>query len=175
MPGNKEAISRRAWAEYDEPQQLQRLLDKGDLSRDFAMQFAIGDALSRLEVHCPGEQSKKALKRIVGRMKQTQPKQRYPSLSDAADALFTLLNRLPLVSTNSYGPLGPQDLATPPGKPAPLPINGTAMATDLDEPQPNPRPRVPQQPQPQRTSLMPWLYAAAAMGAVVGTAWPLPW
>ncbi len=171
--GARGALSRQAWAEYDSAQQLQQLLDKGDLSRDHAMQFSIGAALARLARLCPHAESRRALMHTVSRMKQPNPKQRYPSMNAAADALQTLLRRLPLVSASSYGPLSAQDLATPKG-------TETTMADEVTALWTSGAPRhgldalvKPEQPAP-RSNLMPWLYAAVAMGAAVGTMWPLP-
>lgn len=107
--------TRRLWAEYDAPQQLQRTLDAGRLNRGASMQYAVAVALEPLLVLAPAG-SGAALQPVVDRMKADQPQARFASLADAAEALRAVLPALPMASERHFGPLAPQDLLGPGGQ-----------------------------------------------------------
>lgn len=173
LPGQLDAHSRRVWAEYDAPQQLQKLLDQGSLNRDHAMQFAAGVALKRLAVLAESHNQKQDLETVLQRMTSTIASQRFPTLTDAANALTGVVDALPLVSQHAYAQLHPSDLAIPDRSdalPAPVPspeLETNTRAAILIGPKPLP---VTPKPAPMR-----WLCAAAALGAAVGTVWPHLW
>jgi hypothetical protein len=195
LPGNTDALSRQTWAEYDADQQLQRLLDKGVLSRDHAMQFAIGTALVNLCKRCPHPQSRAALERVAHKMTAQKPADRYTTLTTAANALQDQLHHLPLASTQSYGPLRPHDLATPETDVPPMAADGTAywydgppnaqdggqrdtLSDTLSDATSDTSSHANPATAPAKSAsnnLTPWLYAAIATGAAAGTLWPLPW
>ncbi len=185
LPGQLDAHSRRVWAEYDAPQQLQQLLDQGSLSRDHAMQFAAGVDLRRLLMLAPSPRQRQELEAVLQRMTAVDASQRYPTLTQAADALAHVVDTLPLVSQHSYARLQPMDLATPDrAEPWPLPvadpdpIDSTEVASLIDQnPDSRPGPAPGPKPKPLRhhPTTMRWFYAAAALGAAVGTVWPQLW
>lgn len=107
--------TRRLWAEYDAPQQLQRTLDAGRLNRGAAMQYAVAVALEPLLTLAPAGTGA-ALQPVVDRMKAEQPQARFASLADAAEALRAVLPALPMASERHFGPLAPQDLLGPGGQ-----------------------------------------------------------
>lgn len=106
--------TRRLWAEYDAPQQLQRTLDCGRLNRGAAMQYAVAVSLEPLLPLAPAGTGA-ALHAVVSRMKADQPLARFASLADAAEALRTVLHELPMASERPFGPLSPEDLLGPGG------------------------------------------------------------
>ena len=106
--------TRRLWAEYDAPQQLQRILDAGRLNRGAAMQYAVAVALEPLLSLAPTGIGA-ALQAVVCRMKADQPQARFASLADAAEALRALLPALPMASDGRFGPLSLEDLLGPGG------------------------------------------------------------
>lgn len=107
--------TRRLWAEYDAPQQLQRTLDAGRLNRGAAMQYAVAVALEPLLTLAPAG-SGAALQAVVDRMNSDQPQARFASLADAAEALRAVLPALPMASERHFGPLSPEDLLGPGGQ-----------------------------------------------------------
>ena len=107
--------TRRLWAEYDAPQQLQRTLDAGRLDRGAAMQYAVAVALEPLLTLAPAGTGA-ALQSVVDRMKADQPQARFASLADAADALRAVLPALPMASERHFGPLSPAELLGPGGQ-----------------------------------------------------------
>jgi hypothetical protein len=123
LPGNRDQHSRRVWAEYDAPQELQHLLDKGEISRDAAMQYAAATAMEPLLATTPPSLLRERLSNILGRMSDPEPALRYPTLTEAADALATALGAVPMVSEHRYGPLSPADLALPAPAPASAPTD----------------------------------------------------
>jgi hypothetical protein len=186
MPGQLDGHSRRVWAQYDAPQKLQKLLDQGSLNRDHAMQFAAGVVLRPLQVLCISPRRREKLEVVLKRMTAADASQRYPTLAQAADALAQVVDALPLVSQHSYARLQPIDLSTPNGsEPLPEPVpdpepDSTTLAAIFIDPNPAPTPGTDQQPQPHlptafRPAPMLYLYAAAAMGAALGTVWPGLW
>ncbi|MES2298064.1 MAG: hypothetical protein V4582_13550 [Pseudomonadota bacterium] len=192
VPGARDEHNRRVWAEYDAPQQLQRLLDAGDLNPGRAMQFAAATGMARMLGLADSRQQAQALARVLARMTAPAAADRYATLTAAADALAGVLPALPLVSQHRYAPVQPHDLAcgadasqTPAvsagataGAPAPdisvTPVPGAAPALDARE-------RATDFTT-QFTSLasaagahapMRWICALAAIGAAAGAAWPL--
>lgn len=111
--------TRRLWAEYDAPQQLQRTLDAGRLNRGAAMQYAVAVALEPLLALAPVD-ARAALQAVVNRMKADQPQARFASLVDAAEALRAVLPALPMASERHFGPLTPEDLLGPGGQSDPI-------------------------------------------------------
>lgn len=107
--------TRRLWAEYDAPQQLQRTLDAGRLSRSAAIQYAVAVAVEPILSMAPDDTGL-ALQAVVSRMKSDQPQARFASLADAAEALRSVLPALPMASERHFGPLSPVDLLGPGGK-----------------------------------------------------------
>lgn len=182
LPGSLDAHSRRVWAEYNQTQQLQTLLDQGSLSRDHAMQFAAGVAMKPLVLLANSPQQEQALGKVLQRMTAFEASQRYRTLTQAADALADVLGTLPLVSQHSYAPLQPSDLALP-ATPEPEPAGNEKTATQLANdipPQPQPaeetaRPAQPISNPPNSRWPMRWIYLAVLLGAVCGTLWPLGW
>jgi hypothetical protein len=166
--------NRQVWASYRAPQQLQRLLDSGNLSCDHAMQFAAGKASASLLSVADTDQSQ-ILEVVLTRMMEAEPANRYPSLQDAAHALASVVPRLPLVSQHSFGPLQPTDLAIPawPG----TDLNGATpdMVTILDALKTSQmwngaETTEAQNLRMQDSSASRWLYAAFVIGTALGSA-----
>lgn len=112
--------TRRLWAEYDAPQQLQRLLDSGRLSRGAAIQYAVGVALDMLANVKPfpyaSDDAALRLAPVLQRLMAPQPQARYDTLDDAARALRQVLRAVPLASERRFGPVQPADLMGPGGQ-----------------------------------------------------------
>lgn len=134
LPGERDELSRRAWAEYSAPQAVQRLLDAGELSRDQAMQFAAATALADSVLPVAGEALRTVLGPVLARMRAEDPAWRYSTLTEAAQAVAQCVDALPLVSAQRFAPLKPSDLARPDGIEAPLKGGGpsTGLAGSLD-------------------------------------------
>lgn len=198
LPGERDAHSRRVWAEYDAPQQLQQLLDQGSLNRDHAMQFAAGISMGHLPELASTPAQKHSLASVLKRMTAKEASQRYATLTQAAEALASVVNALPLVSQHTYAELRAQDLTVPPSPvertapdvppvlhPAAQPFTTLANETEPLAPataMPAPKPVLTPAPQfaaaPARLHTayklpMRWLFAAMVLGAVLGTLWPL--
>lgn len=119
LPGHESPLpeaherTRRLWAEYNRPQQLQRLLDAGKLDRAAAIQYAVAVAISTVvqrEPHYVGSDAAARLAPVLDRMQAEQPQARFDSLAGAARALRQVLRALPLVSERRFGPVSPADL-----------------------------------------------------------------
>lgn len=189
LPNERDLHSRRVWAEYDAPQQLQQLLDQGCLSCDRAMQFAVGVSVNELLTLAPNATQQDALKLAAQRMTTPDARLRYPSLTAAAQALADVLETLPLASAHSYAPLKPQDLAIPASVvDVPVPqasaleselstVMANHVGTQLPKQQNvNTDPLLAQLVVPQPYALpMRWLYLAASVAAACATLWPPHW
>jgi hypothetical protein len=195
LPSERDAHSRRVWAEYDAPQHLQQLLDQGSLSRDRAMQFAVGMSLSHLPELVATQEERQALTTALQRMTAQDASQRYATLTQAANALAGVVNALPLVSQHTYTRLKPQDLAIPlpPIAPDVPPVQRpaeqpfTTLANEANPLAPTtamPAANAGLAPAPPlaaaKTHLrsayklpMRWLFSAVVLGAACGTFWPL--
>ena len=181
LPGQRDEHSRRIWAEYDAPQQLQRLLDAGQLSRDHAMQFAAGATMARLLQAYPQHAQRAALARVLRQMTEPEPGNRYATLTEAAEALEGVLRPLPMVSQHVYAELSPADLKTPetamdtPGPESTArPGRAAALAASPERKAGTTAPRT-SAAQPASALSDHWLYALAAAGAALGMLLPLPW
>jgi hypothetical protein len=184
MPEDRDRLSRRVWAEYDQPQQLQKLIDAGEIRCDLAMQFSVGVALRGLQAVVPPE-SKAAWLRIVLRMTAPKPDDRYPTLNQAADDLRQLIPRLPQASFHRYAKVGPDQLKaiqaskTELARPAASTTfvrttgDGTRVVAPILPSQP---PAVEQlEPAPRKSRAALWIAAAAGLGGALGWVLPLPW
>ena len=189
LPGERDQHSRRVWAEYDAPQQLQALLDAGQIRPDAAMQYAIGTALQHLLEHAPNREARSTLSTVLARLRATKASDRYPSLSAAAEALRKVEAHLPMVSQAFWGTVGPDDLAPETKsvlpadrdpKPAQNAHDGSFLVDD------GPTDVAPKRERPyseaasattQRPGGVPmgWIYAAAACGAAAAMWGPAPW
>jgi hypothetical protein len=181
LPEDQDQHSRRVWAEYDAPQALQRLLDAGALSRDGAMQFAVATAINKLLHGVPQRMDKRQLVKVLGRMTEAIPSQRFASLTQAADALAEVMKVVPMVSEHRYSQLMPSDLSAPHGAGATEMAariaesrvaqsgeeDGTALANSL-----TPIARVGETKSMRGST---WFYIAAAASAAIGFVMPLPW
>ena len=183
MPGDRDAHSRRTWAEYEAPQALQQLLDAGELSRDAAMQFAAATAMASLLQRYSNHPNRSALARVLRRMTEPMPPSRYPRLGDAADALEGVLGPVPMVSQYSYHDLHAVDLTMPKASASAASGDVVSKAVDVDRTGLEPttasaaiaiEKQLPKKPVRGGTSHR-WWYAAAAFGAALGTLLPLPW
>lgn len=174
MPEQRDSFNRRVWAEYDAPQQLQNLLDRGGLSPDRAMQFAAGASLAKLLPLAPSPAQREALARVLQRMTAQQARERFATLSEAAAALAAVLEELPMVSERRYAALTPEDLAcsdAPQNEQEP----GTGIAVSCVEPEEDLLGFTTIANAARSNRALPWICAASALGAAIGVAWPLPW
>lgn len=192
-----DALSRRIWAEYDAPQLLQQQLDAGALNRDQAMQFAAATAIATLLPLLDTPSAREPLARVLRRMTHTQPSARFATLTEAADALETLMSKLPMASRHAFATIGPEDLRAAACTPPPA-MHAMPEAPEApDEPGAPEMPEMPSKPAPppaaaperapRRTAPVPraqpsavassgaWLYAAAAVGAAAGVLASWPW
>jgi hypothetical protein len=190
LPGERDQHSRKVWAEYDAPQQLQALLDSGQIRADAAMQYAIGTAMRHLLARAPDARMREALSQVVARLTARAANDRYPSLDAAADALRQVEPHLPLASHLSWGPVRPADLAggskpLRPANPGATTIaetgDGTVMAGDgptsvtpLRERPHSTAPALERRAFRQRVP-MGWICFAAACGAAAAVWTPGPW
>ena len=118
LPPDRLERSRKIWAEYHCEQELQKLVDSGDLNCQAAMQFAVAAAMGDIAEMAPAA-ARHALTNVMRTMRAETPGRRYPSLLDAADALCAAFTAtLPIVSAWSYPSLRPHDVlpATPDGR-----------------------------------------------------------
>lgn len=178
-PTEQDQFNRRMWAEYDAPQRLQALLDEGELRPGRAMQFAAGTQVDALLPLAPGA-VRRSLRPVVQRMLALQPAARYPSLGEAADALASQMEAIPLVSRRRWGPLRAQDLGAlgfEPAATASAVVSG--LATRMAEAMTFTAGWPAVQPVPQGSAQLRrwlpgrgWLFAGVALGAAIGTAWP---
>lgn len=139
LPPERLERSRKVWAEYSCEQELQKLVDSGDLNCQAAMQFAVAAAMGDIAELAPAA-ARHGLVNVIRTMQASAPGQRYPSLMDAADALCAAFTAtLPIVSAWSYPSLRPHDVlpATPDGR---SPSSTVLTHCDSTDPQPAPAP-----------------------------------
>lgn len=131
LPGTTPAVedeaqvTHRLWLAYDEPQEVQKAVDAGDIQADKAIQYAVGHALHRhLDKNDP---LTPALAAVVVRLCANQATDRFATLQDAANALKAALGGgLALSSAHRYQPQLPEDLR-------PTETPSTAPLLDLNE------------------------------------------
>lgn len=112
LPDERVRRARRFWAEYDEPQRVQKLLDSNRLSADAAMQYAIGTALSRLSPCAAERPVPPGVEAVIRRMCSQEPSARFNSLGAAADGLTEVAGTpLPVVGHHRFQPNLPDDLS----------------------------------------------------------------
>ena len=168
LPGNKDELSRQVWAQYDAPQQVQAMLDNGKLNPHHVMQFAAGVGLRSLLSRTPSSRQKQALASVLEHMTDPQASKRYPMLIQAADALATVVQALPLVSAHGYVRLQASDLALPDAPAAyQHPVEPFTVLEPFTELADGGTPNAPKSGLPTH-----WLYAAAGLGAACGAVWP---
>jgi len=102
-------LSARTWLEYSEQQEIQNLVNRGEVDADKVIQFAVGhDIHRRLDAN---NSWTRELAPVVLRLCAKDPGKRYKKLEDAADALKAALNgQLAMASAYAYQPKLPQDL-----------------------------------------------------------------
>lgn len=195
MPAQRDEHNRRVWAEYHQPQRLQRRLDNGEVRCDAAMQFAVGVALQRL-LGLADPSLAAALRPVIERMTAAAAEHRFASVTEAADALIKVCPKLPLVSDYHYPAFRPDELvargATPDNHAATLkpsgiaPGEGTVLPHDVVPPQARWSPTSSPLPVPvpvpatknAKTTARRWLYwfgLMLATGAAAGTVMPTFW
>ena len=121
------AASQRLWAEYDEPQELQRLLDSGRLRIDAAIQFAVGHALTGLAAALPAP-SATALLAVVKRLTAAEPQARFADLPSAARAVRSVITDVPRVGHVVFPRVTPSFMAAAVSGAKPAKQRDTAFA-----------------------------------------------